>query len=324
MSVLVFAGALVLSGCASQIVERPIAPYVDAGITSFTTRTVAVVPFVIPKYLTFSEGGHHVSASMTNDLMRRLEELKLYHLVDPADVTRVMTDQVGPLSEWIFEGTRDEALTIARALGCDGLLVPAVVTYRQGNLIDSEVEIELTLLDVFSATTLWSIRENIRGKAGKESLNQPVRAPAATRLAQVAVEKAVDKIGNVSRDGADYTVPTASPRKIAGYTVLGIGVASVGVTGYYYYDAQKNYDAYKHARQSGEIRRLKEKVELGDTLWMTFGSLSLVSLGTATYLLVTDDPYSYAGLPTWLRERRVDLVPSLTEGGGRLLFRVSF
>ena len=316
--------ALTASGCASAVHTRPIAPYIDPGIHSYTIRTLAVMPFVVPRYMGFAEGGHQVSASMTNDLINRLHALQLYHISSPDEVTQTMTDQVGPPAEWIFVGNREDALTIAQNLGCDGVLFPVVHIYRQGNLIDSEVEIEVTLIDVFSATTVWSVRENVRGRTGRRSLNQPQRAPSANHLAGAAVASAVDKIEGINREGENFTVSTTSPRRIAGYTVLAAGLASGAVAGYYYYEADRAYEEYQEADSPGNIRRLQERVEDCDTLWMVFGGVSVAAVGTATYLLLTDNRWVSWSDPLHLAEHHVELAPVLTPEGGFVFFRYRF
>jgi hypothetical protein len=242
-------------------------------------------------------------------------------------VAQTLEQIAGPVSEWVFDGTRETALAVAKSMGVDAVVMPELRAYRQGNLIDSEVEIELALLDAFSATTVWSVRENVRGASGNSNLGQPVRAPGADRLAVVALEKAVATVEGISRKGEDFRVRTMTPKKAAGYSLLGVGVASLGVTGYFAYEAAAAYRDYKDATRAGEINDLKEKTQRFDTLALVFGGLSAAALGTGIYLLVTDEPIhsmaSDTGQEGW---RRLNVLPAYDPmtGSARLLLQIRF
>lgn len=318
-------GLLILSSCASQIRVKPIRPYIDPGIRDYEIKTVAVLPFVIPDYLGYTNGGYQVSAAMTNDLVRKLSMLSTYHLVNSTDTTAALNEQVGPITEWIFQGDRQKALTTARALHCDAVIFAQLNTYRQGNLIDSEVDVEVTLMDVFSAATIWSIQEDVRGKSGRQSLGQTPRSPSAQHLANLAVEGVVDKIGKINKDGVNFKVRTVSSKKIVGYSVLATGVATTALTGYFYFEAERSFQEYKDADSPGRADSFKQKTQDFDTLWMVFGGLSVAALGTSAYLLMTDEPYNLS--PTlaedfWLK--RFDLGISPQEDGGQVQLKIRF
>ena len=256
--------AALAAGCAGQIRVEPIQPYVDPGIRSYSIRTVAVVPFVIPEYLGTLDGGNQVSVRMTNDLIRHLNGMASYHIISPVTVRDTIVEGIGPVNKWIYEGSLEQALAVAQQLQCDGVIYSRLTSYRQGNLIDSEVEVETSLIDTFSATTVWSIRENVRGKAGDEKLNQPVRAPSAELLSEQAVANVAKKIELVNRDGENVEVTYVSPRRVAGFTLLGVGVASTAVTAYSYYEGRArvlgirgHHQRFEGAGPQGPHRRLR-------------------------------------------------------------------
>lgn len=137
-----------------------------------------------------------------------------------------------------------------------------------------------------------------------------------------AVEGAADKIYKIHKKGRPIKVTSYSPKKIAGYTLTTVGVASLAVSGFYVSEANKYYSDYGKADNDYDLSRYKDKTEQADLMWQIWGGIGLVTLGTGIYFLVTDDT-KMAGTETNKPESRFVLAPLLStkRQGFACLFR---
>jgi len=281
--VLGFSGA-----CSSQIVNVPINPYVDPDLQHQKIRRVAVLPFIIPEYLHYQEGAEAVSIEVTNSFIAELAALRLYSIADGDVVRSAIKRQFANPRDWIFQGTAHEAARIGMEVRADAVVFGVIKKYFQGNLTDSEFEIEINLVEVTSRLTVWRVREVLIGKGGKKYLNEtPFSIPPA-RLAEVAAKDAVKKIRKIHEVGGPIEVVNVSYRKACGYGVLAGGFVLTAVGSYYYNEASVSYSRYKDADNETDLEKYRRQTKEYDQAWQILGGLGVAAIGGGLYLIFTD------------------------------------
>jgi hypothetical protein len=312
----------VTSGCSMRMVEAPINPYVDPDVNRFSVSRVAVLPFVIPDYLEIAAGAEAISVEMTNRFIAEMTGRRLVPVMDSGQVKQAIADNYPSPRDWMFNGTMDEAVAVARSVQADGVVFGRVTKYIQGNLGDSEVEIELTMMDLATMSTIWSIRELVIGKGGPEVFTTSTEPALSARACSIhAIEGASEKVQKIYKTGGPIKVSTVSTRQVVGYSLVSVGAVSMATSAYYMSESLKYYKNYENASSDYDLARYREKTQQSDLMWQVWGGVGLVTLGTGVYLLVTDHKRIAQG-PVQ-KERRFVMAPTVHPGGGGLtcLFR---
>ena len=280
------------AGCSSQVRNDAAAPYKAPGAGETSIQTVAVLPFLLPDYVEpdmVDNGGSSLSIDVTNEFMLRLSSLGAYTIMDGRQVGPVLKAHSGTERDWLFRGDEQTAAAIGRDLGVEGVFFCRIKRYITSNLVDSEVCLEAVLLDCASGGIVYRVQSHMTGKQGNTRLKQAPTVPSAEVLAHEAVMDLSAQISGLT--GTKRIVHrhhTVSPRRIAGYSLLGAGAAAAGVSVYYYTEANKSYDEYRHTDDSQKLQDLKDTTEANDKVWQGLGLVSLGCLGTSAYLLLTD------------------------------------
>lgn len=306
---------LFICGCSGRIIQAPIEPYVNPDVNRFPLTKVAVMPFVVPSYMKMESGAENISIEMTNMLISGLSSKRVFGLMQ-TDLIKAEIDKVYPSSrDWIFNGNISDAVKIAKATQADGVIFCKVSKYLQGNMVDSEVEIEVILVETSTGNTIWSIRELVLGKGGPEvfvASTQPVATARACSIS--AIDSTLEKIEKIHRTGGPITVSKMSPKQITGYSLVSAGIVFTGISGYYFSESLKYYNNYENAGNDYDLAKFREKTQQSDTMWQIWGGVGVVTLGTGIYLLVTDYQKVASGKPPGI-ERRFAVTPRITPGG---------
>ncbi|MCZ7587100.1 MAG: hypothetical protein M5R36_29220 [Deltaproteobacteria bacterium] len=308
--------ALLVCSCSSQIVNVPVNPYVDPGIRQKQIRRVAVLPFVVPDYLQFQEGAEAVSIEVTNAFMANLAAQGVYDLVEGDTVRAAIKRQFATARDWIFQGTRTEAARVGHEVAADAVVFGVIKKYFQGNLTDSEVELEINLVEVTGRVTVWRVREILIGKGGKKYLNETPLAVPPGVLAEVAAKDAAHKVRRIHEAGGAIEVVSVSHRKAWGYGVLAGGLVFTAAGAYYYAEADAAYENYKNADNDADLERYRRSVKENDQAWQILGGLGVAAVGGGLYLLLTDhtvESYTAKGSPA--PEPAFAVAPALLPGG---------
>jgi TolB-like protein len=312
--------AVLVGACGSQIVRAPLNPYVAPDLRQRNVRQIAVLPVLVPSYLS-GQGGEGVSVDLTNQFLTELAARRLYDLVAGDRVTEAIAAVYGNPREWIYEGNTSQALKIGRELKVQGVIVGQVRRYVQAHLDQSEFEVQFDLIDVSSMETLWSVRELMIGKGGTPGFGRPVTTPPARRLAEKGVQGAADRISQIIETGGPIKVAAISNQTIAGYSLISAGAVST-VIGVYYVVLSKNYQQYQKADDAADLSRLRNNTEEYDQMWMIFGSAGLALLGGGLALVLTDPALEFAAAPA--DAPRVAMAPVMTPRGFALAFHGRF
>lgn len=316
--------AVFAAGCSIHIQEAPITPYADPEVHRFSLQKVAVMPFVLPEYLQVDSGAETISIDMTNGFISEVAGRRLFNMMDGQKVKEGISDAFPRARDWLFSGTVQDAIRISREIGADAVVFGKVRKYFEGNLSDSEVELEVTMIEISTRTTVWSIRELITGKGGLE-LTGPAMKPtvSARTCSLVAAKNVAEKAGRIYAKGGPIKVHATSPKKIAGFTTIAVSAVSLSVSAYYLAESQKLFEAYQTSENDSDRARLKAMTTEADLMWQIFGGVGLAALGTGIYLLVTDYQKIALSHPPTLPERQFVIAPNIRPGGGGVtcLFR---
>ncbi|MBZ0270413.1 DUF3280 domain-containing protein [bacterium] len=280
--------ALFGAGCASRIVNVPIDPYVDPDMGRHRVQRVAVMPFVIPEYLRDQGGAETVSIEMTNLYMEELAGEGVFALIPGEQVKEAMIRDVPNPVDWIYNGTVREAARIGRRVGADAVVYGEIKKYLSGNLSNSEIEVETTLVEVSTLTVIWRVREVIVGRGGKKLLNEPITSVPPSRLAEIAADDAAHKVRRIHEEQGPIRVVNVSPRKRAGYAVLAGGVVIGAASIYYIGKSDEAYDKYTSADNDADLSRYRRQTKEYDQTWQILGAAGLAAVGTGIYLVLTD------------------------------------
>lgn len=311
---LFIAAAFLTCGCSSRVVHAPIDPYADPEVGRFTLNRVAVFPFVIPDYLQMESGAETISIDMTNQFIAGTTSRRLMNVMDGRQIQTELRQTYASPRDWIFQGTLPEAIDLARAAGADGVVFGKVRKYLQGNLSDSEVEVEITLVEVSTMSTVWSVRELVIGKGGGRVVGPSTDTVVSARTCSLeAVQSVLDKVEKIYAKGGPIKVSTVSPKKIGGYSAISAGVISFGVSGYFMSESLKSYQNYENASSDYDLARYREKTQQSDLMWQIWGAAGLAALGAGIYLLVTD--YQKIATAPPRNDRRFVLAPTVSPKG---------
>jgi hypothetical protein len=280
--------ATAICACSSQIVNVPISPYVDMNFKQRHVRRVAVLPFIIPEYLSYREGAEAASIEITNRFIESLAAAGIYQIADGDAVKESVKHTFANPRDWIIQGTRTEAVRIGRELEADAVIYGVVKKYFQGNLSDSEVEMEVDCVEITSMLTVWRVREILIGKGGSKYLNESGLSIPPARLSEIAADDTVQKVRRINELGGPIDVVSISNRKAWGYGVMASGIALTGTSAYFYYQSQAAYHDYKNATNSVDLDRNQKKVETYDQYWQFLGGAGVLAVGTGLYLILTD------------------------------------
>jgi len=314
---------IIAGGCSGRIVQAPISPYVDPDVGRFSLNNVAVLPFVVPEYMKVESGAENISIEITNLLISGLTAKRVFTLT-PTGRLKSEIDKAYPSSrDWIFNGNLTDGIKIGKKANSDGVIFCRVRKYLQGNMMDSEVEIEITLVETSTSNTVWSIRELITGKGGPEVFVASTNPVATARACSIsAIESTMEKIEKIHRTGGPIKVTKTSPKQITGYSLVSTGVICTGISGYYFSESLKYYKNYENASNDYDLARFREKTQQSDTMWQIWGGVGMVTLGAGIYLLVTDYQKIASGKPSGI-ERRFVVAPRFSPKGAGVscLFR---
>ncbi len=307
--ILAVAFLFILAGCSSQVVNVPINPYVDSEMAGRNVRRAAVMPFIIPSYMNGRDGGEAVSIEITNRFIAELSARGLYQIVDGDSVRGAIGRNYASPRDWIAKGDRMNAVHIAREVSADAVIIGTIKKYFQGNLTDSEVELEIECVDLAGTRTIWVIRELLVGKGGKSWLNEtPFSIPPA-RLAELAVKDAADKAVRIRDEGGPINVTTLSPRKVGGSVLMAAGTVLTATGLYYYNEASKSYREYKDADSAATMASARNRTEDYDKAWQYIGGAGIAAFGGGLYLILTDHSALTSERDT---ERKVVVLPTAT------------
>jgi len=290
ISALIFASCVlaVTFGCATRAIRVPLDPYASPSLNHINISQVAVLPFVIPEYLEFREGGEKISIDLTNTFIAELQQARLFGLTDSKRIKDTLDNSFSSAKDWIYKGTQTDAAAVGRAVGADAVVFGVIKRYLSGTLVDSEVELELKLIFVSSNSTLWIVREDMLGKGGKQYLNEEPTTPSPEELSRLAIAGSVDTIKRIHQKGGPIKVSHVSTRKIWGYSALSAGVTSLAAGVYFFETANIAYVKYKSSDNDYDVAKYRSEVQNDDQMWMILGTVGLASLGTGIYLILTD------------------------------------
>ena len=311
-------------GCSIHVQQAPITPYADPEVHRFSMQKIAVLPFVLPEYLKMDKGAETISIDMTNGFISEVASRRLFSVMSGGQVKNAIENAFPRTRDWLFAGTIQDAVRIGREIGADGVVFGKVRKYFDGNLSDSEVELEVTLVEVSTITTVWSIRELITGKGGIEITGPAMKPTVSARTCSLVASKNVaEKAQRIYAKGGPIAVHSTSPKKIAGYTTLAVSAVSLSVSAYYLAESEKLYEAYQRSNNSDDQVRLRVLTTESDLMWQIFGGVGLAALGTSIYLLVTDYQKVALSHPPALPEKRFVIAPTIAPNGGGVtcLFR---
>ncbi len=282
---------VLLCSCASQVVNVPINPYVNPEAVNHNTRKVAVLPFVIPDYLDHHDRGGVVSIQITNQLIGELASRGVYDVIDGREINTTIKRYYPNPGDWIFEGSKNDALRIGAEVSADAVVYGVIRKYFQGNLTDSEVELDIHCIEVSSRQTIWNLRELIIGRGGKKYLNETPFSIPPSRLAEIAVADAADKALKIHENKGPIEVTAISHRQAWGYGTMAAGVALTAAGLYYYNESEKAYHDYQQAESESDLDKYKNKTEDYDKAWQILGGVGVAAVGTGLYLVLTDHSF---------------------------------
>jgi hypothetical protein len=310
-----------LSACASQIVKVPINPYVNPEAVRRNVRKVAVMPFVIPDYLDHHSRGEVVSIQITNRFIAELSSLGVYEVVDGREVQTALKRQYPNPRQWIFEGSKNDAIRVGAEVSADAVVYGVIRKYFQGNLTDSEVELDLHCIEVSSRQTIWNIRELIIGRGGKKYLNETPLSVPPSRLADIAVADAARSALKINEEKGPINLVSISHRQAWGYGVMASGVALTAAGSYFYNESEKAYSDYRHSETDRDLSENKQKTDDYDKAWQGLGGLGVAAVGTGLYLVLTDHTSVVAKNKSDRRLVIFPLAPSPGAWGAACIFR---
>ena len=314
---------LLVSSCAKPIVHAPIDPYVNPEVNSYYLRRVAVFPLVVPDYLKVDAGAENISIDLTNRFISGMAGRHLVRIMDGETVKEAIRHNYPSARDWLFSGSMREAVTIARQIGADGVVFGKVTRYVDGNLSESQVEVEISLVQVESVSTIWSVRELVTGKGDLGiSEHSTGTVPSARSCSYSAIDSANDQVSLIYRKGGPITVRKTSPRQIAGYSLISGGALSLGLAGYFISESAANYKSYQSAANDYEMAQYRDETQRYDRLWMIFGSIGLTAVGTGVYMLITDSTQVAEAADG--HKSRVAVAPTMLPKGGGVVCSFEF